>query len=99
MFRYMALTWNETDAGASAAARLISIRLKQASPEWEDSLELPGLTVFHADIRPGSSDVHLMADGRGVVLGKLFKSSSNASGATGDICLENETSEIARTRG
>lgn len=72
MFRYIALSWDMSQPGSSAAARQLSMAW-QARPAWDGVLLRPGLQVFTTGSRPGINEAHRLPGGAGVVLGKLFR--------------------------
>jgi len=73
MFRYFALLWDEADREQAAAAHLLAKRIEQLDAAWSNSLLRPGMHVFHADARNGSSEVHRLNGVDGVVLGTVFE--------------------------
>ena len=73
MFRYMAFAWNEAQNGPAATAQLLANRLQLTSRQWSSALLLPGLKVFYADRRVGSSEPYSLPRGAGVILGTLFE--------------------------
>ena len=73
MFRYMAFSWNAASCEQSTAARSLGANLMQTTSGWREVLRCPGLTVYCANTRSGSSDVHMMYAHSGVVLGALFE--------------------------
>lgn len=73
MFRYMAFAWNEAHSAPAAVAQLLASRLQLAARQWTSALELPGLKVFYADKRTGSSEPLALPRSAGVILGTLFE--------------------------
>lgn len=74
MFRYMAFAWNEAQGAAAEVAQLLIQRLQLTPRHWTGALELPGLKVFCADKRAGSSESVALPRSAGVILGTLFES-------------------------
>jgi asparagine synthase (glutamine-hydrolysing) len=72
VFRYVALIWNVADPEAGNGARVLAERLRTAGSEWISVLRNEGIEVFCRDVRPGSSEPHVLHAGAGVVLGRLF---------------------------
>ena len=73
MFRYMAFAWNEAHRAPSEIAQLLARRLQLTSRQWTSALGLPGLQVFYADKRTGSSEPVALPRSAGVILGTLFE--------------------------
>lgn len=73
MFRYMAFAWNEAHSAPSEIAQLLARRLQLTSRQWTSALGLPGLQVFYADQRAGSSEPVALPRSAGVILGTLFE--------------------------
>lgn len=73
MFRYMAFAWNEAHGAASEAAQFLAGRLQLTSRHWISVLAVPGLRVFCADKRIGSSEPVALPRNSGVILGTLFE--------------------------
>ncbi len=101
MFRYVALSWIPTDRRAGAAARFVAQRLKRApSGEWSCDLNTKGLMVFHADARPGSNEIYVLAGDSGIVLGKLFERNVDEHTLPGNASLSvREASAILQSCG
>ena len=73
MFQYVAVTWSPSQQQQAATAERFSTRVRLSSSEEMTLVyRAPGLMVFCAGVRPGSSEPLLLADQGGVVLGKLF---------------------------
>lgn len=72
MFRYVACVFDETDPAQTALAKSLSQRF--GLPEWASVLSVRGLQIFCADWRLGSSEVNILQQGRGAVLGTVFES-------------------------
>lgn len=77
MFRYVALVWNDADEAARDAAQQLALRLPPTPAEWACALARPGLQVYYTGPRVGSSEAYQLHEGSGVVLGKLFKRTSD----------------------
>jgi len=72
MFRYIALAWNESLPQSTAIAQKLSLEL-QHHVGWKAAVLRPGLHVFATGAKPGTNDIWPLQDGRGVLLGKLFR--------------------------
>jgi asparagine synthase (glutamine-hydrolysing) len=72
MFRYVAFLWNDRDPARRESARLLLDRHRGDGGDWRIALRGTGIEVRCAGERPGSSEAYPLADGGGVVLGKLF---------------------------
>ncbi|KQY88237.1 asparagine synthase-related protein [Pelomonas sp. Root1444] len=72
MFRYIAISWDESQPVCTAAARQLSMSW-QSRPAWDGALVRPGLHVFTTGSRTGINEAHPLPGGAGVVLGKLFR--------------------------
>lgn len=100
MLRYVTLAWNGLDHRERATARRLAQRLQTASDAWRCALGAEDLMVFCAGERSDSGEVRVLQSDTGVVLGRLFKSELDGSGASTSVALdENETSRILRSRG
>lgn len=73
MFKYIALLWSESGSREPIdAAHTLAHRL-QSNAAWKPALLRPGLNVFCRDVRQGSSEIHLLQDAAGVILGTVFE--------------------------
>jgi asparagine synthase (glutamine-hydrolysing) len=73
MFRYVALAWSENSELENATADMLSRQMSSSTLPWTLVLDRPGLLVYCHGTRKGSSNVYLLPDGTGVVLGTLFR--------------------------
>lgn len=71
MFRYIALAWEPSVAGAAALAHACADSLS-ADPAWELALEHTRLNVFLAGAGAGINQAYPLHGERGVVVGRLF---------------------------
>ncbi|MEM8817696.1 MAG: asparagine synthase-related protein [Pseudomonadota bacterium] len=74
MYRFIALSWNDSDLAKTAAARRLAQRIVSSSPDWQSVLDLPGLRVLHVCGPGGARRAYVLKRDTGVVLGKLFSS-------------------------
>ena len=74
MFRYIALDWDDSQPASSALASYLGSAW-QALPDWDAALFQPGLHVLTTGSKPGVNEASPLQEGRGVVLGKLFRRS------------------------
>lgn len=79
MFRYVAFLWNDRDPGRREAARALLERHGSGSADWRKVFGGRGIEVRCSGERAGSSAAYRLADGGGVVLGKLFARSEAGS--------------------
>ena len=86
MFRYIALAWDETCATHAATALRLGLQLK-ARPTCKPAHSGPGLQVCIIGEREGINTAYTLPDGRGVVLGKLFRRSELGSPAPTEVPL------------
>lgn len=93
MFRYVALLWNRRNTAASDVATRLAGKLLAKSRCWQTSLRRPGIWVLHADARPGANQAYVLADDRGVVVGKLFRRNDSVESAAAVGCIEDKESE------
>ena len=73
MFRYVALAWSDESELENATVDLLSRQMSASTLPWTLALDRPGLLVYCYGTRKGSSNVYLLPDGTGVVLGTLFR--------------------------
>jgi asparagine synthase (glutamine-hydrolysing) len=73
MYRFFALAWDCADTQSTALAGQLALRLQRAAPGWETAFAAPGVTAFHAGAQPLRHQAYPLANGAGVVFGKLFK--------------------------
>lgn len=100
MFRYLAFVWHDEDAAARETVRGLIDRHSSLGPEWYVALNRKGIFVGYAGTRVGSSEPCFLADGTGVVLGKLFERSSCGSSVSAPLSLdESRTRAILESRG
>ena len=100
MFRYLALVWHDDDTAARETARRLIDRHLSYSPGWQVALRKKGLFVGYAGVRVGSSEPHCLAEGGGVVLGKLFERPSNSASVAAPLDLdESRTRAILESHG
>ncbi|MCU7375149.1 asparagine synthase-related protein [Paucibacter sp. O1-1] len=72
MFRYIAMVWAASHPQQAAAAHSLSRNWQQRA-DWHAALLQPGLHVFTAGSKPGINMEHLLPEGFGLILGKLFR--------------------------
>lgn len=100
MFRYLAFVWHDEDIAARETARGLIDRHSSHWPEWHVALRKKGIFVGYAGTRVGSSEPCLLADGTGVVLGKLFQRLSNSPSIPAPPSLdESRTRPILESQG
>lgn len=75
MYRYIALVWDEAIPHSNAFASLVATRLTEESEGWEKVLTAKGILAYH--IKDRSNGAYPLHGGHGVVLGKLFRSSTD----------------------
>lgn len=100
MFRYLVLVWHDEDSAARETARRLIDRHCSHSPEWQVALRKKGLLVAYAGTRVGSTELHCLHGGAGVVLGKLFERSGTDPSVAVPLSLnEARTRAILESRG
>ena len=100
MFRYLAFVWHDEDAAARETARSLIDRHSSHWPEWQVALRRKGIFVGYAGTRVGSSEPCFLADGAGVVLGKLFERSAGGQSVATPLTLDaSRTRPILESRG
>ena len=72
MFRYVAFVWNDQDAAAREAARVLLQRHSAAAGQWRVALRGSGVEVRCTEGGTGSCIAYTLAEDGGVVLGNLF---------------------------
>jgi len=74
MLFYLAFVWNPEEPGRSDVARTLLARHRAHAPKWETSVEQDGLIVsYMVTAGPTVDQPYLLHDGRGVILGRLFR--------------------------
>ncbi|RDS85061.1 asparagine synthetase B family protein [Dyella monticola] len=76
MFRFIAFAWDAADQEQATGAHRLSRQVRDQYGSGSYILNCDGLVVHWVDARERSSEHYLLADHRGVVLGKLFKRES-----------------------
>lgn len=102
MLRYLAMVWDETNPQQQEAARLIAARLPQLSGSWRQEFHAPGMQVFCAGARSDSSQLHLVPDDGGIVIGTLFARNQELSSPDPDERLQfgpHQSAAYAQSRG
>src|SRR5882762_6171720 len=99
-FRYLAFVWHDLDPAARDAARRLIERHSSSSPEWHVAVRKRGLYVGYAGATAGSSELYLLADGAGAVLGRLFERANDLRFTPARLAFdEQETRAIVATGG
>jgi len=100
VFRYLAFVWHDLDPAAREAARRLIERHSSSSPEWHVAVRKKGLYVGYAGATAGSSELYLLADGAGAVLGRLFERANDLRFTPARLAFdEQETRAIVATGG
>lgn len=100
MFRYIALTWDARVEQLNETANALTVSILDRASSWQLGISKPGLRVYYAGLRRGSSEVYRLSDDAGVVLGTVF----NSVGEDGTVPYkahfnEKVTAAIVGTRG
>jgi len=74
MFRYIALTWDARIEQLNATANALTAGILDRDSSWQLGINQPGLRVYYAGLRRGSSEVYRLSSDAGVVLGTVFHS-------------------------
>ncbi len=102
MFRYIIVIWNVNDASECDAASDMRRRIRGLPIHWRSVLDRPGMYVACVD-RDSSSDAAIpIADCRGVILGKIFRSPEHGSSIPPKPIrhlFRDQAEEILRSRG
>ena len=96
MFSYVAAVWNPKSHEQRRVAASIDRLMRRDSHDWRPVFKVPGMTVFCAGIRAGSTELYPLHDESGVVLGTVFSADNIVRKA---VFGSAETGRILRTRG
>ena len=100
MYRYFALVWNPGDVRSQPAVSSIEERLNASPTGWSRVLEAPGVLVFHADRKDGSSDAWTFPQAAGVVLGRVFTRNIDSPQAAARVTFDDgESTQIVAIGG
>ncbi len=99
MYRYLALIWNTADERARLAMLALTQRLQAGATQWSRVLDCPGVVVFHADRRVGSSDATPLAHASGAVLGRIFTRDIDNPQAAARVAFSDAESSLIATSG
>ena len=100
MFRYLAFVWHDADPAAREAARRLIERHSSTSRGWHVGVRNNGLYVGYTGATAGSSELYLLADGAGVVLGRLFERACDVLSIPAPLTFDaQETRAIVATGG
>lgn len=90
MLRYVALVWDPLDPNTQGHIRTLSEAFDRADPTWTCAYQTPGLLVYTMR-KPGSVlRGYGLPDGRGIVLGHLFKQGTHSAFA-GDVAIDSDS--------
>jgi asparagine synthase (glutamine-hydrolysing) len=100
MHHYLGFIWDSSDGAASAAAQRLLSEVHNGKFEWRRVFNDEGLVVFERLPFSGALEAKSLANGGGVVLGRLFRSClrKDTVGSNGDI-TERETQSIIESQG
>jgi asparagine synthase (glutamine-hydrolysing) len=73
VFRYLMLIWNPSEQRSARTAQGLAEHRHLRSPRWQEVMSDSAVRVFCADARQSSLGYQLLADGKGVILGTLFR--------------------------
>lgn len=100
MFRYVAVIWSTQSEPQVAAVNAIDARMRADEGDWRVVLSAPGLKVYCAGIRLGSSEAYRLDGDCGVVLGTVFTRVKSGDSVPGKAVFgAAETRRIIRTSG
>ena len=99
MYRYLALIWNNADERSQLAVLALTQRLQASTTQWSRVLDCPGVVVFHADRRAGSSDATPLAHSSGAVLGRIFTRDIEDPQAAARVTFNDAESSLIVTSG
>lgn len=82
MRSYLALIWNANDEKQREAAARAKARIRQCLRDWSALMDGPGMFVSLSPAAAhDSSTVYAVTQGRGVILGRLFRGTSDEVGS------------------
>src|SRR5690606_21161287 len=76
MFRYMAAIWDPRNETARQAAERMESTLHEIRDDWNPAFQACGIRVYSTGFDGGRA--YVLPERRGVILGRLFRRSSNA---------------------
>jgi asparagine synthase (glutamine-hydrolysing) len=79
MFRYIAFSWTPEDPDQVSRVQALTQDLTTRQSQWHCHFDRDGLRVFCAAARTNGSDVHLLSDQQGIVLGWVYERSQHSS--------------------
>lgn len=99
MFRYVGISWNDSQSTTSVRARQLAAGLEKR-PGWNTALVHSGLQVYTTGTRPDINGVYPLPGGQGVVLGRLFRRRDLRSPLAADVTLTSaEGEQIVQSNG
>ena len=100
MYKYIAMVWKEDDSSATQAAEFVRNKIQRGSTSWEMAYKSKGLTVLHSGEDRERMHACTLKNEGGVVLGKLFKTSTGGDHLSiGSIIGEGESQRMLKTSG
>ncbi len=95
MHRYFIFCWNADNRQCTARVEQLELALLAAPETWAVAFRATGVLVAHRPSGRETADLHLLADGRGLVLGSLFHRECQVGGRPSDVNFgEPETDRI-----
>jgi asparagine synthase (glutamine-hydrolysing) len=99
MYRFFTLVWDAMDSQSNVLAGQLALRLQRAAPGWQNVLTAPGVSAFHAGAVPLRHDAAVLANGTGVVFGKLFDKNFDTAPNRALVLSDDDGAQIAATGG
>jgi asparagine synthase (glutamine-hydrolysing) len=72
MIRFLAFVWNPSCTTDSSEVIRLSQSLAHRSEVWVCALRIDGLLVFQTGENRSSSEVHILGEGSGIIVGRIF---------------------------
>lgn len=83
MFKYIAFAWNPYDLAQTASVCRLHHSVISSDPSWRTVLDVRGLRVLCSRPTPSSNNVHVLAEGLGVLLGTAFPTLTSSCSPNG----------------
>lgn len=100
MYKFITMVWNEEDASATQAAEFLRGKILRTTVPWKDAYEAAGMAVLHTGEHQCRMQAIKLASNGGIILGKLFKTSSSGNhSSVGSVIGEDESQKILATLG
>jgi asparagine synthase (glutamine-hydrolysing) len=98
MFKYIGLSWIQSDCEQSATARALAGALDRSQAGWCKVLDAPGMIVWCAGMTTGANTYYRLGASEGVIVGRIFARDSIV-GSPSVAVSATEAERIIETRG